>query len=120
MPSKIKYCTKKLVEPTELADDVWYDKILTLKQIRASQTAATRLEEEESKSKSKSKKVKVMETILPQRKLRMKSEVRTKEVKSKLRAKVKVIVNMKELTKNREKVKVMIVGLDWIGLLGMV
>ena len=44
-----------VVEPTkELADDVWYDKILTLKQIRASQTAATRLEAEESKSKSKS------------------------------------------------------------------
>ena len=39
-----------------------------------------------------------METISPQRKLRMKSEVKTKEVKSKLRAKVKVIVNMKELT----------------------
>ena len=38
-----------VVEPKELADDVWYDKILTLKQIRASQTAATRLEEEESK-----------------------------------------------------------------------
>ena len=86
-----------VVEPKELADDALYDKNLTLKQIRASQTAATRLEEEESKSKSKSKKVKVMETILPQRKLRMKSEVRTKEVKSKLRAKVKVIVNMKEV-----------------------
>ena len=43
-----------VVEPKELADDAWYDKILTLKQIRASQTAATRLEKRESKSKSKS------------------------------------------------------------------
>ena len=53
-----------VVEPKELADDAWYDKILTLKQIRASQTAATRLEEEERKCESKSEKVKVMEKIV--------------------------------------------------------
>ena len=44
-----------LVEPKELDDDVWYEKILTLKQIRASHTAATRLEEEESKCEKKCK-----------------------------------------------------------------
>ena len=63
MKSKIKYYTKKLVEPQELADDVWYDRILTLKQMSASQTAATRLEEEESKCESKSAKVKVMKKL---------------------------------------------------------
>ena len=87
MPSKIKYCTKKLVEPTELADDVWYDKILTLKQIRASQTAATRLVEEESKCKSKEEKGKVMEKIVTSEEVKevgMKSEMGTKEVKSKV------------------------------------
>ena len=71
---------------------MWYDRILTLKQMSASQTAATRLEEEERKCESKSEKVKVMEKLSL-----MKSDVRTKEVKSNVCAKVKVIVNMKEL-----------------------
>ena len=76
-----------VVEPKELADDAWYDKILTLKQIRASQTAATRLEEEESKCKSKGEKRKVMEKIVTSEEVKevgMKSEVRTKEVKLKV------------------------------------